>query len=160
MYLFEGHNLATLPPKLSFLFYKKSKIWPFRVLTGIKCTVYWLRNQVQKSTYWNRVPLKPSSPAEFMINLSIQNFIPFLVLFLFPSGLRIIKAKLWGWGGVWNQAGPSWAQKPLCIPWFLFVERGFHLLGFPWVPKSKLKQLLIREVRECRNKGKAVTQEK
>ena len=29
--------------------------------------------------------------AEFMIILSIQNFIPFLVLPLFPSGLRSIK---------------------------------------------------------------------
>ena len=33
---------------------------------------------------WNWVPLKLSSSAEFMINLSIQNFIPFLVLHLFP----------------------------------------------------------------------------
>ena len=41
----------------------------------------------------NQIPLKPSSPAEFMINLSIQNFIPLLVLPLFPSGLKSIKEK-------------------------------------------------------------------
>ena len=29
---------------------------------------------------WNRVPLKSSAPTKFMINLSIQNFILFLVL--------------------------------------------------------------------------------
>ena len=53
------------------------------------------------------LPLKPSSPAEFMINLSIQNFIPFLLLPPFPSGLRSIKEKrglesnrtLWGLPG-------------------------------------------------------------
>lgn len=32
------------------------------------------------SQYWNRLSLKPSSPAEFMINFSIQNFILFLIL--------------------------------------------------------------------------------
>ena len=45
--------------------------------------------------------------------------------------------------------GPSWVQKPFCVPSFLFV-------GLPWVPKARSKQLLIREVRECRNRGKAV----
>ena len=30
--------------------------------------------------YWNQVLLKPSSLPKFMINISIQNFIPFLVL--------------------------------------------------------------------------------
>ena len=34
---------------------------------------------------------KPSSPAEFMVSLSIQNFIPFLALL--PSGLASIKEK-------------------------------------------------------------------
>lgn len=53
---------------------------------------------------WNQVPLKLSSPAEFMINLFITNCISFLVPPLFPSGLRSIKQKrelkpsrtLWG----------------------------------------------------------------
>ena len=34
--------------------------------------------------------------------------------------------------------GPSWVQKPLCVPHFLFVVKGFSLLGLPWVPKSIL----------------------
>ena len=36
-------------------------------------------------------PLKLSFSAKFMINFSIQNFIPFLVLSLFLLGLRSIK---------------------------------------------------------------------
>ena len=27
--------------------------------------------------------------------------------------------------------GPSWVQKPLCVPHFLFVEKGFSLLSLP-----------------------------
>ena len=64
------------------------------------------------SSYWirNWISLKLSS-AEFMINLSIQNFIPFLVP---PHSLQN-----WGIrkGGDWSQAGPcgpSQAQKSLC----------------------------------------------
>ena len=30
----------------------------------------------------------------------------------------------------------------------MFVERGFSVLGLPWLPKGRLKQLLIREVGE------------
>lgn len=52
----------------------------------------------------NEIPLKLSSPAEFIINLSIQNFTLLLILFLFPLGLKSIKEKgslkpsrtLWG----------------------------------------------------------------
>ena len=51
-----------------------------------------------------------------------------------------------------DPAGPSWVQKPLCVPCFLFEEKGFGLLGFPWVPESRPKQLLIREVRKRRNR--------
>ena len=54
-----------------------------------------------------------------VIILSIQNFIPFLIPPLLPSGWRNMKEK---WG----------------------------------VPENKLKQLLIREVGGCRNKGKAI----
>ena len=36
----------------------------------------------------------------------------------------------------------------------MFVEKGFGLLGFPCVLKSRLKQLLIREVREQYTKEK------
>lgn len=50
--------------------------------------------------------------------------------------------------------GP-WIWKPLCVSHFLSVGKGFSLQDSPWVPKSRLKQILIREVKECRNKGKA-----
>ena len=56
-----------------------------------------------------------------------------------------------------HSAKPSWAPKPLCISNFLFVETGFSVLGLSWVPKSRIKQLLIREARECRNRGKSQT---
>ena len=72
----------------------------------------------------------------FIINLSIQNFIPFLISPLLPLGLRSIKEK-----GVLRPSktpeGPSQVQKPLHVSNFLFVEKGFSLLDLPWVPKSK-----------------------
>ena len=55
--------------------------------------------------------------------------------------------------------GPSQVQKSLCVPCFLFAEKDFSLLGLPWVPKSRLKQLLTREGRQGRNEGKALKQE-
>lgn len=36
-------------------------------------------------------------------------------------------------------AGPSQVQQPLLVPYFLYVKKGFSLLGFSWVPKWKLK---------------------
>ena len=30
-----------------------------------------------------------------------------------------------------DTVGTSWIQKPLCVPCFLFVEKGFGLLGLP-----------------------------
>ena len=44
--------------------------------------------------------------------------------------------------------------KSLSIPYFLFGVEGFSLLGLLCVSKSRLKQLLIKEVEECRNQGK------
>ena len=41
----------------------------------------------------NQISPKLSFHAEFMITLSSQNFIPFLVLPLFPSGLKSSKKK-------------------------------------------------------------------
>ena len=57
----------------------------------------------------------------------------------------------WKKRGHWNWVEscgtlPS-TKAPLC---FLF------LLGLPWVSENRLEQVLTREVRECRNKGKAV----
>ena len=63
-----------------------------------------------------------------MINLSMQNFIPFLVAYLFPTGLRIIKEK----GGLKPsrtlQKSPRY-KKPFHFPVFSFVGKGFSLLG-------------------------------
>ena len=67
---------------------------------------------------WNPAPLKLSSLAKFMINLSTQYFIPLLVLPMLPSGLRSIKEK----GGTETEqeaARPSWIQASPC-PRFLF----------------------------------------
>ena len=52
----------------------------------------------------------------------------------------------------------SWAQKPFCVPHFLFVGNKLHpaSLTFPEFQISRFKQLLIREGRECRNKGGTV----
>ena len=55
-----------------------------------------------------------------------------------------------------NPVGPSQVQKPLCVSCFLIVGKDLNLLGLPWVSENRLEQLLTREVRECRNKGKAV----
>ena len=74
-------------------------------------------------------PLKLSSLIEFMINLCIQNFITSLV----PVPLRIeeyqrkvgIKTKQ-------DPAGPSWVQKPLCVPPFLVYRvKALVSLAFP-----------------------------
>ena len=50
-------------------------------------------------------------------------------------------------------------KAPLC-PHFLFVEKVSCFLGLSWIPNSRLKQLLIREVREHRNKGIANQEKK
>ena len=53
----------------------------------------WPPSQSHCLSCWNQVTIKPSTPSEFMIYLYIQNFIPFLVLPLLPSGLRSIKSE-------------------------------------------------------------------
>ena len=45
-------------------------------------------------------------------------------------------------------------------PASIFVEKDFILLGLLRVLKSRLKKLLIREVKEYRNEGKEVKQER
>ena len=49
--------------------------------------------------------------------------------------------------------GPPVYKEPFHVPHFLFVGKGLQLPRPSWTPKSIFKQLLIREVRECRNKG-------
>ena len=76
------------------------------------------------SKKWNWIPRKFSSFAEFRIYLSIQNVIPFLVPYLFFSGLRSIKEK----GGpkqsrtLWGLPGINLFRFPHC----LFVRNKLH----------------------------------
>ena len=81
-----------------------------------------------------------------MINLSIQNFIPFLILPLYPSRLRSVKEKGWGEARVETDQDPegsSQVQKPLHVPHFLFERKKlFRFHGLHWVLKSRLKQLM------------------
>lgn len=37
--------------------------------------------------------------------------------------------------------GPSEVQKPLHVSYFLFVEKGFRLLGLPSIPENRFKKL-------------------
>ena len=49
--------------------------------------------------------------------------------------------------------GPSWVQKPFCVLYFWFVGKSFSPIDLPWASKGRFKQLLIRGIKECRNKG-------
>jgi len=99
-------------------------------------------NPVRKNetswSYWQHMKLSPPKtefPAEFMIKLYIQNFIPCVIPFLFPSGLRGIKVK-----GDGNWVGPSRALSatkallcsPFCSPFLVCrkKKKDFNLLGF------------------------------
>ena len=64
-----------------------------------------------------------------MINLSIQNIIPFLGPHLVPWGLRTDKEN-----GGWKPSGTLWSPldtKAPFYPYFLFAEKGFRFLRFP-----------------------------
>ena len=104
---------------------------------------------------WNWVPLKPSTLAKFMINLSIQNFILFFCPTLVPLGLRSIKEK-----GRPKASGTLWSPprySPLHATHALPVCRKRLQGPRPsLVSKGRFKDFLIREERECRNKGKAI----
>ena len=65
------------------------------LLMGIQTSASLLEKNLglHNKKYIRTYLLKPSSSAGFMINLSIQNFIPLHVLSLFPSRLRSIKQK-------------------------------------------------------------------
>ena len=60
-----------------------------------------------------------------MINLSIQNFISFLVLDLFPSGLKGKIKEKQGMVGIEikDSVGPSWVQKLFCVPISCFYKK-------------------------------------
>ena len=72
----------------------------------------------------NQVPL----PSLRLTSLSKALF-PFLSCICFPQDLGVSKEK--GGGGLKQQdlVGPSWVQKPHCVPYFLCVEKDFSLLG-------------------------------
>ena len=81
-------------------------------------------------------PPKPSSFSEFMINLPIQNRIPFLVPSLLPSKLRSIKSSSGGlklsrrYEALLGTKVPVFHFSP--PPIYFIVEKGFSLLGtFP-----------------------------
>ena len=84
----------------------------------------------------NQVPLKLSSFAKLMINLSIQNVIPFLVQHLFPSRLRSSKKGGWNWAGLCGTQGhKSTSVSPIsCLE-----EKVFSLLDLPWIPKGQMQ---------------------
>lgn len=64
-------------------------------------------------------PPKTEFPDEFVINLSIQNCIPFSIPSLFSSGLRRIRERGVGWGLKPNRT----LSEPLCVPRFFFVGK-------------------------------------
>ena len=83
--------------------------------------------------YKSLISMKLSPPKaefldKFMINLSIQNSISFLVLPLFPSELGSIRK-----GGTETKQDlrDLLGTKAPPIPCFLFAEKDFSLLGLP-----------------------------
>ena len=88
-------------------------------------------------------------------DITSEGFIHFGKLLSFPGSLSCIsdtESKL-------DTEGPFWVQTPV-HPLFLIYRKRFSLLGLPWVPKSGHSQSLIWEVKQCRNKGKAVKEER
>ena len=51
-----------------------------------------------------------------------------------------------------------WAHKPFCVPNLLIISNMLHSasLTFPWVPRGRLRHLLITEQRGCQTKGGTV----
>ena len=48
------------------------------------------------------------------------------------------------------------STKAFSVPWFLYVGKCCSLLDLHWVLKSRFKELLVVQVRECRGKGKTI----
>ena len=68
-------------------------------------------------------PPKTESPDEFMINLSIQNYIPFPVPSLFSSGLRRIREKVRGTETKQDPLGPSQYKSPSMFHFFFVGKK-------------------------------------
>ena len=83
----------------------------------------------------NLVPL-----LSLWFNLCIQNFIPFLVLHLFPLKTGEHQRKRGtNWAGLY---GTSWARlSPPRYPSSSYLQDNFNLLSFLWVPKNKFNQI-------------------
>ena len=62
-----------------------------------------------------------------------------------------------------TEQGPvgSWAQKPFHVPYFLLlgIERHSASMAFPVLQGGRFRLLLIREERECRDRGGTVKQQ-
>ena len=65
----------------------------------------------------------------------------------FPQVQMKLSRTLWG---------PPRYKSISVSPVSCLEEKGFNLLGLPWVPNGRFKQSIIKEVWECRNRGKAV----
>ena len=75
--------------------------------------------------------------------------IPFLVKILFSSRLRSIQKRR---SETERDSVVSWAQKPFCVPPNLFVGNRLETPGPSLSSKGQIEQLLIREVRGCRDR--------
>ena len=93
--------------------------------------------------------LPPLLETNFMINLSIQNSIPFLVPHLVPWGLRTDKEK-----GGWKWSRTLWSPPPRhqspSLSLFLACRKRLSFPTLSLSSKEQTKQLLTREARECR----------
>ena len=100
--------------------------------------------------WWTARMILLSLPGIKLSPLSPSLYCPIL----FQSELRTIKGKGREFKNEQEPARTSLVQKVLHVPCFLFGEKSFSLLSLPWVPKNRLNQLLIREVRAYRKKEK------
>ena len=78
-----------------------------------------------------------------------EMIIPFLVKNLFSSRLRSIQKRR---SETERDSVVSWAQKPFCVPPNLFVGNRLETPGPSLSSKGQIEQLLIREVRGCRDR--------
>ena len=90
-------------------------------------------------------PLKSSPPDNFMINFYIQNCIPFSVPSLFSSGLRRIRERRGGSTETkQDPLGPSQYKSSFMFHFFFVEKKSISHVNLPQAPKSRIKQLVIR----------------
>lgn len=97
--------------------------------------------------------IKLSSSAEFMISF-------FYPKTLFPFLFHSYSPQDWQYQERVESEETPWrlpSTQYLCVtPHFVFVERSISLLGLTLTSKIRLRELLIREMRKCRNNGQVV----